>query len=178
MRHLRRIAGWTAGLFAGLAVLLVLAYAGLIAAGYRPVSVYSGSMVPTLSVGSLAVVKPVATSSIRVGDVITFNDPFIHGRRVTHRIIRVAVKADGTRAFRTKGDANPTRDPWTIALPNRVGRVSFDVPYAGYGLVYAGTREVRMALILLSSGTLLTLALMSIWRKPEPELAESGASVG
>jgi signal peptidase I len=168
MRHLRRIAGWTAGLVAGLAVLLVLAYAGLIAAGYRPVAVYSGSMVPTLGVGSLAVVRPVAARSVRVGDVITFNDPYVHSRRVTHRVIRIAVKADGTRAYRTKGDANPGRDPWTIALPGRVGRLSFDVPYAGYALVYAGTREVRGALILVSIATLLSVLLVSVWRQPKP----------
>ena len=159
MRQLGRIAGWTAGLFAGLAVLSVLGYAGLIVAGYRPVAVYSGSMRPTIAVGSLAVVKPVAASSIRTGDVITFNDPYVHGRRVTHRVVKIAVKADGTRAYWTKGDANPGRDPWIIALPAKVGRYSFDVPYAGYALVYAGTREVRTALILLSSAAMLTLLL-------------------
>ncbi len=174
MRHLSRIAGWTAGLIAGLAVLLVLAYGGLIGAGYRPVAVYSGSMVPTLGVGSLAVVKPVAASSVRVGDVITFNDPFVHNRRVTHRVIRIAVKQDGTRAYWTKGDANPSRDPWTIALPNQVGRLSFDVPYAGYALVYAGTREVRMVLILFSVATMLAVLLLSIWREPKP--SASGAT--
>ena len=168
MRQLGRIAGWTAGLFAGLAVLLALAYAGLIVAGYRPVAVYSGSMRPTLAVGSLAVVKPVAASSVRVGDVITFNDPYVRSRRVTHRVVQIAVKADGTRAYRTKGDANPERDPWTIALPDRVGRLRFDVPYAGYGMVYAGTREVRTALILLSAATLLSVVLTSIWRRPRP----------
>lgn len=174
MRHIRRIAGWTAGLIAGSAVLLVLAYAGLIVAGYQPVAVYSGSMVPTLGVGSLAVVKPVAASSIRVGDVITFNDPYVHNRHVTHRIVRIAVKADGTRAYWTKGDANPSRDPWTIALPDKVGRLSFDIPYAGYGLVYAGTREIRGALIFISIATLLSVVLASIWRRPTP--TESGVT--
>ena len=135
-------------------------------------AVYSGSMVPTLGVGSLAVVKPVAASSIRVGDVITFNDPYVHNRHVTHRIVRIAVKADGTRAYWTKGDANPSRDPWTIALPDKVGRLSFDIPYAGYGLVYAGTREIRGALIFISIATLLSVVLASIWRRPTP--TESG----
>ena len=138
MRRFKRITGWAVGLVAGLAVLSVLGYAGLLIAGYRPVAVYSGSMRPTIAVGSLAVVKPVAASSIRTGDVITFNDPYVHGRRVTHRVVKIAVKADGTRAYWTKGDANPGRDPWIIALPAKVGRYSFDVPYAGYALVYAG----------------------------------------
>ncbi len=131
-------------------------------------------MRPTLAVGSLAVVKPVAASSVRVGDVITFNDPYVRSRRVTHRVVQIAVKADGTRAYRTKGDANPERDPWTIALPDRVGRLRFDVPYAGYGMVYAGTREVRTALILLSVATLLAVVLTSIWR--QPRTSRSGAA--
>jgi signal peptidase len=173
MRHFKRIAGWTVGLVSGLAVLSVLSYAGLLIAGYQPVAVYSGSMVPKIAVGSLAVVKPVAASSIRVGDVITFNDPYVHARRVTHRVVKIAVKTDGTRAYWTKGDANPGRDPWIIALPDRVGRYSFDVPFAGYALVYAGTREVRTGLILLSTAAMLGLLLQAIWRKPKPSDTET-----
>ena len=46
MRMFRTIARGTASLLSGLAVLLVAAYAGLLLAGYHPVAVYSGSMVP------------------------------------------------------------------------------------------------------------------------------------
>jgi signal peptidase len=153
----------TATLFAGVVVVGVAAYAALLVAGFKPVEVYSGSMVPTLGVGSIAFDRPVAGRSVRVGDVITFQDPYTKGRLVTHRVVRIFHTNHGL-AYRTKGDANATRDPWTIALPNRVGRVSFSVPYVGYVIWYAHTREVRTALILLAAGFLLVSMLRWIWR--------------
>jgi signal peptidase len=167
MRITARIARRTAGLLPGLAVLLVLAYVGLLVAGLRPVAVYSGSMVPQLPVGSIAIDRPVAASSVKVGDVVSFADPYVRGRLVTHRIIRI-FRTDHGLAYRTKGDANPARDPWTISLPAQVGRVEASIPWAGYALVYARTREVRTALILVASLSILLAVLRRIWRRPEP----------
>jgi signal peptidase len=158
-------------LLAGVAVLCVLAYAALLVAGYKPVEVYSGPMVPTLRVGSIAFDRPVAGSSVRVGDVITFQDPYTRGRLVTHRVVRIFHTKNGL-AYRTKGDANATRDPWTIRLPERVGRVSFSVPYVGYVLWYGHTREVRAVLIALAALFALVGALRRIWRQ-EPETVNS-----
>ena len=152
-----------ATLVAGVVVLCVFAYAALLVAGYKPVEVYSGSMVPTLRVGSIAFDRPVAGDSVRVGDVVTFQDPYSPGRLVTHRVIRIFHTEHGL-AYRTKGDANTTRDPWTIKLPDRVGRVSFSVPYVGYAVWYAHTREVRTALIALAAIFILVSALRRIWR--------------
>jgi signal peptidase len=120
-------------------------------------------MVPTLGVGSLVFERGVPASSVKVGDIITFNDPYVPGKLVTHRIIRIA-KTDHGLAYRTKGDANPVRDPWTIALPNQVGKASFSVPYVGYLLVYSRTREVRTGLIILASLALLGGLLRKIWK--------------
>ena len=94
---------------------------------------------------------------------ITFADPYVHGRLVTHRVIRIFHTKHGL-AYRTKGDANATRDPWTIRLGGRVGRTSFSVPYAGYALWYLHTREVRSGLILVAALLLLTWMLRRIWR--------------
>jgi signal peptidase I len=163
-RSLRTVTRVTAGLLAGSVVLLVAAYAGLIVAGYRPVAVYSGSMVPSLRVGSLAVDRPIDAQKVRVGDVITFSDPYVDGRLVTHRVVAIISTKQGP-AYRTKGDANPDRDPWTIRLTGEVGRVSFSIPFAGYALVYAHTREVRGALILIAAAFVLIGLLRRIWRK-------------
>jgi signal peptidase len=171
MASLRTIMRKAVTLLAGVAVLCVFAYAALLVAGYKPVDVYSGSMVPTLRVGSIAFDRPVAGQSVRVGDVITFQDPYARGRLVTHRVIRL-IHTDHGLAYRTKGDANATRDPWTIKLPEKVGRVSFSVPYVGYVAWYAHTREVRGLLIVLAAVFVLSLALRRIWRQ-EPEAAGS-----
>jgi len=150
------------------AVASVLAYAGLLVGGYKPIAVYSGSMVPTVRVGGLAVDRVVPARVVRVGDVITFQDPYVHGRLVTHRVVRIFHTSHGL-AYRTKGDANLARDPWTISLPDRVGRMSFSVPYAGYVLWYAHTREVRSALILLAALFALSAMLRRIWREKPVE---------
>jgi signal peptidase len=162
-RSLQTMTRVTTGLLAGSVVILVAAYAALLAAGYKPVAVYSGSMQPTLDVGSLAVDRPVDASKVRVGDVITFSDPYVKGRLVTHRVVKILTTPRGL-AYRTKGDANAARDPWTIRLTGQVGRVSFGVPVAGYMLVYAHTREVRGALIALAALFVLIGLLRRIWR--------------
>jgi len=163
MRSFRTITRTAATLLSGLAAVAVFAYLALIALGYKPVSVYSGSMVPTLRVGSLTVDRSVPSASVRVGDVITFADPYVKGRLVTHRVVRIFHTPHGL-AYRTKGDANAARDPWTVRLPGRVGRVAFSIPYAGYALWYLHTREVRTGLILFAALLLLTWALRRIWR--------------
>ena len=157
----------TAGLVTGLAVLASVGYVALFLAGYRPVVVYSGSMEPDLAVGSLAFVQSVPSEQVAVGDVITFNDPHQPGRLVTHRVVETVERPEGGLAYRTKGDANLERDPWAIALDERAGRLAFDLPYAGYALWYAKTREARTGLIFLVAGIVLLALLRSIWRSDE-----------
>lgn len=174
-QRLGKIAKRTAGLLSGLAVLAAVAYALLFLAGYRPVVVYSGSMEPTLGVGSLALVERVPSAQVRVRDVLTFADPGRPGRLVTHRVVEKVERPEGGVAYRTKGDANTHRDPWAIALPDDAGRLAFDVPYVGYALWYAKTREARTALVLVLAGLVLTLLLRAIWRRddePEPAASE------
>jgi signal peptidase I len=173
MRHsLRRIARVTTALVAGAVVTLAAAYAALLVAGYKPVAVYSGSMRPTLGVGSLAVDRVVAARTVRVGDVITFNDPYVRGRLVTHRVVEIVPTKHGL-AYRTKGDANAARDPWAIRLTGHVGRVAFHVPVAGYVLYYAHTREVRGVLVAITAAFLLLAILRRIWRTEAPTEARA-----
>jgi signal peptidase len=173
-RSLRKIARVTTALLAGAVVTLVAGYAALLVAGYRSVAVYSGSMRPTLGVGSLAVDRVVPARTVRVGDVITFNDPYVKGRLVTHRVAQIVPTKHGL-AYRTKGDANAARDPWAIQLTGHVGRVAFHVPLAGYVLYYAHTREVRGALIAVVALLLLIAALRRIWRSDLAEAKEAQA---
>jgi signal peptidase I len=171
-RSFRTTARVTTALVAGAVVTLVAAYAALLVAGYKPVAVYSGSMRPTLGVGSLAVDRVAPASSVRVGDVITFDDPYVKGRLVTHRVAQIVPTKHGL-AYRTKGDANAARDPWAIMLQNQVGRVAFDVPLAGYVLYYAHTREIRAVLLVIFAVFLLIGALRRIWRPAPARPAEA-----
>lgn len=161
----------TTSLALGLVVIAALCYAGLFLFGYAPVVVYSGSMEPRIPVGALAVTKPVPARSIRVGDVITFSDPYVAHRLVTHRVVRIVRRPNRALAYRTKGDANAVRDPWLIELPHKVGQFKFAVPWVGYGLVYARTREARMLVILLVAALALVPLLRAIWRRPNTQQA-------
>jgi signal peptidase I len=163
-RFMNKASKVTVGLLSVAAVAFAVAYAVLTVVGYKPVAVYSGSMQPSIPVGGLAVDRAIAARDVRVGDVITFSDPYVKGRLVTHRVIGILQTPHGL-AYRTKGDANSARDPWTIRLTGQVGRVSFTVPVAGYVLYYAHTREVRGALICVVSLFLLFGMLRWIWRK-------------
>lgn len=160
----------TVGLFSGLTVLALAAYATLLVLGYTPVAVYSGSMEPVVGTGSLAIERPVAAGDVRVGDVITFGNPYVPGRLVTHRVVQMVDARDGRVGYRTKGDANAHRDPWTIELPAAVGKVHGTVPYAGYALVYARTREVRTAVLGLIALVILVGLLKRIWITPAPSV--------
>jgi len=163
-RFINKASKVTVGLLSGAAVAFALAYVSLTVLGYKPVAVYSGSMEPTIPVGGLALDRAIPSKNVRVGDVITFSDPYVKGRLVTHRVIDILSTPRGL-AYRTKGDANSGRDPWTIRLSGQVGRVSFSVPVAGYILFYAHTREVRGLLICVAALSLLVAVLGWIWRK-------------
>jgi signal peptidase len=77
--------------------------------GFQLFSVESGSMEPTLPVGSLILSRvPKDPGSLAGGDIVTFKT--LSGFVVTHRIIEVLPNADGTAAYRTKGD-NPRNSP-------------------------------------------------------------------
>src|SRR4051794_16352797 len=163
MTTLRHLGRGAATLITGVAVLAAVATGVAMWAGYRPQPVLAGSMEPHLGVGSVTVAKPVPASTIRVGDVITFQRPDARGETVTHRVVRIT-KRDGLRLYSTKGDANPTADPWQLSLPGRVGKNVADVPYAGYAAMWAARAQVRGAAIGLLTLLLMLGALRAIWR--------------
>ena len=77
--------------------------------GYQVYVVQTGSMDPTLPVGSVIVSKkPGDPSAIGQNSIISFLNS--KGETVTHRIIEVVRKEDGTVSYRTKGD-NPINSP-------------------------------------------------------------------
>lgn len=81
--------------------------------GYRIFTVASGSMEPAYKVGDVILVKDTDPSKLQVGDVITYlgNQSSVSGMLITHRIIKIEQKTDGTLAYTIKGDANQMEDP-------------------------------------------------------------------
>jgi len=114
-------------LAAMLLILLPALYSSRIAA------VLSGSMLPEMPIGSLAVIKPVESTDIVLGDIIAFNPPWDETHvLVSHRVIEI-VEGE-TLNFRTKGDANEGPDLDLIPETNVFGRIDYCIPDLGYFL--------------------------------------------
>ena len=96
--------------------------------GYSCFRVATGSMEPTLPVGTLLIVKRTAPEKIAVGEIITFlsPDPSIPGKTVTHRVAGIAEDGAGGRMFETRGDANPSSDRYFVRGDAVIGRVVRD----------------------------------------------------
>jgi signal peptidase len=171
MRLLSTTLRLTAGTFTVLAVTACLSLVVATRALHlTPVAVYSGSMEPRIPTGGLVLERLVPSSSVRVGDVISFADPYDTTKVVTHRVVQIVQTREGP-GYRTRGDANPSRDAWTLKLPATVGRAETTVPVAGYVLVYLQTREVRTGLIALAALTILLSLLRRIWFPPSRKCA-------
>ncbi len=77
----------------------------------------TGSMSPTITAGSVALVREIPATQIEVGDVVTVDRP---GRLpITHRVTEILATDGGTVTFTMQGDANADPD----VLPYTVDRV-------------------------------------------------------
>lgn len=97
--------------------------------GYKEMAVLSGSMEPTIPVGSLVYVKPVEASELEAGDVCTYylsdGETF-----VTHRVMSIDPDA---QTLVTQGDANEDPDG-DIQFSQVYGRSDFHLPYLGIAI--------------------------------------------
>ena len=112
--------------------------------------IMSGSMEPTIPVGSVVIVKKVNPEDVKVGDVIAFEA----GESATmHRVVEKVVE-DGSFYFRTKGDANEDPDPWIVKPEDVRGALLLTIPYYGYLIWFAGT-PIGVALFILVPAIIL-----------------------
>ena len=130
-------------------------------AGYKAYVVLSGSMSPAFNTGSLIFVKPAEPSSIAVGDIITFGSAGDASRLTTHRV--VGTNWDNGLSFITRGDANNVNDPNPVPSESVVGRVTGYIPYIGYLLGYAQTRQGLIILIFIPGALILLFELRRLF---------------
>ena len=105
----------------GIALAALLALPTLF--GYWTLTVRSGSMEPTLEVGSVVINKVSSPLDVAPGDIVTFADPGRRDQLVTHRLRRMRV--EGRTAYMvTRGDSNDTVERWSILTDGRIGRVA------------------------------------------------------
>lgn len=93
--------------------------------------VVSNSMYPTLKINDIIIVKNVPIDDIQVGDIIVFKSPLNPQTPIVHRVINIIEDVGGSKIFITKGDNNPTPDPWTVSEDLILGKVIYVVPQIG-----------------------------------------------
>ena len=114
----------------GLTCLLVSLLAPVL--GFRALIFESGSMSPTIPVGSLGVARLTAPDELRVGDIVTV--PFAE-KFVTHRIVKTG-HVGRQLVVTLKGDGNRQADPTPYRVSSAVPRTLGYVPAGGSVLAW------------------------------------------
>lgn len=136
-------------------LLALLALAALlivpIILGYTELAVLTGSMEPTIPVGSLIYVQETDPATLETGDVITYR---LEGdTMVTHRVVET--NPDEGYVI-TQGDANADPDG-QITFDRIVGKMDFHLPYLGYISMNIHTQTGIFAIC----GTLIVIILLT-----------------
>jgi signal peptidase len=162
-RRLLRVADRGSSVVCGCALILLAALAVATVSGYRPLIEHSGSMRPAIQTGDLLLTHARPAASIRVGEIVSFDDPALNGRLVTHRV--VAVHSSAQRIdFLTRGDANPASESWSVARHDSVGTLDARIPGVGRAVAWVTDRWVRTVVLTLVALVLSTALLRRIWR--------------
>lgn len=153
--------------------------------GWVSLAVLSGSMEPTIPVGSQIVVERLEgaddAARIVVGDVITYLPQPGQSTLVTHRVVEVHRQADGVTAFTTKGDANDAADPQRVLAEQIRGKYLYHIPWMGRftTALDGGTRGTLItvaAVALIGYAAYQFGAALLAWRSKRAKTDSSGSS--
>jgi len=134
---------------------------------FRLLTVQSGSMEPTLKLGSVILVLPKGNQIIspvgflpkfQKGEIISY----LAGKEtITHRIVSLE-KINGKIFYQTKGDANQGADVEKIPEEKVLGKVVFSLPYLGYFVSFAKTQTGYISLIIIPATIIIYSELLKI----------------
>lgn len=122
--------------------------------GWQPTTVMSGSMLPRLFIGDVAVAMPTATDRLATGQVLLFDDPDHQGRLRLHRFVGV----DANGLLITRGDANNADDSSHVAADTIAGVAVLRVPMIGVPIIWLKEGQL-VNVALLAAALILLLAL-------------------
>ena len=124
-------------------LILGIAFIFLFLIGIEPSVIESGSMEPSIHVGSLCFVnKHYKYEKIKENDIIAFKIPT--GNKATHRVIRITEEG-----FETKGDANEDADGFITTKETYYGKNIFSIPKLGYVIKATQTKKGKVILITI-----------------------------
>ena len=128
--------------------------------------VHSGSMEPTLMVGSL--LFSISAENYVQNDIITFrkNDG---DNLITHRIYAKTYPEgiDNSPEYTTAGDANEEFDSRKIYNEDIIGKAVFSVPYLGYFANFAKTPKGFILLVIIPATIIIYEEFRSLKREAE-----------
>lgn len=127
--------------------------------GFVPMTVLTGSMVPTYDPGDIVYVKPVENvSQLTIGDAVTFQEKSGVRSYVTHRIVGFGFDDAGNMlTVYTQGDANSVVDE-PLKPEQIMGTIEFHIPKIGYISSYM--KESPINTIIVASCGILYLGLI------------------
>ncbi|GAA1436824.1 hypothetical protein GCM10009616_37500 [Microlunatus lacustris] len=147
-----------------------------VAIGWLPTTVSSGSMLPRLHVGDVAVSRPLDGAAPTLDSVLLFQDPDRPDRLRMHRFVRVG--EDGLLV--TRGDANPAEDSSPITVDAVLGVGTLRVPWVALPVVWL--RERAWVPLGLSMVVLVGLTLVAGQSRrfgfPDPAPTDGGDGDG
>ncbi len=169
---------WNAitGVIVAIVVALAIAIVGVRLFGVDVYAVTSGSMEPTLPVGSLIYVKETSFENIKAGpegDIITFK---LSGDTVaTHRAIE---KDEAAQTIKTKGDNNAEADGAPVMSGNVLGVVKAHIPLLGYVADYVQNPPGTYVSIAGAAFILLLLCIPDLFEPTKKKVKETGTESG
>lgn len=154
-------------LLVSVCVLTGLSAIGSVAGWWRSYTVLSGSMRPGIRPGDVEILRPEATTALRVGQIVAIH-PAGYASTVSHRVIAIRHGTGDESGvwITTKGDANNVADPWGSRrlLGPRVWVVRGVVPRVGFLSMWAKTPFPHLFAMITIVLLACMLALKAIWR--------------
>ncbi len=146
----------------------------------RLYTVQSGSMSPSIRVGSLVFVK--GENNYRKGNIITFkreSDLLKKNPKstVTHRIAEVKETTTGP-IYITKGDANNGVDSQQVFPDLILGKVILTIPFLGYIVAFAKTGLGLVLLIIIPAVIVIIQEIINIRNVLRDELRKRNTNMG
>jgi len=117
--------------------------------GIHAYVVESGSMEPTLKVGTIAYVLPTVIEELEEGDIVSFEEA---SHIITHRVVTIDKES---QTLKTKGDAGAFADFFLVRGDMLVGKMILSINYLGLPVLLAQSGYGK--LLFLSLFTLLMI---------------------
>ena len=137
-----------------LAIVIIIAAPHFIKQQLPFMSVTGISMTPVLEEGDLVIYERISPHDVKVGDIIIYNIPLLNQGYfdstpvVAHRVVEIRETAAGL-LYRTMGDNNPARDPWSVRQCDIIGKVSQRISYLGFPFLFFKSRPGLTLIVVL-----------------------------